>query len=77
MSFPARVILRAIRGYQRYITPLFGPHCRFHPTCSAYAGEAIAVHGAARGAWLAVRRIVRCHPWHPGGLDPVPERKLA
>lgn len=77
MSLPGRVLVGVIRGYQRYISPLFGANCRFHPTCSAYAAEAIAVHGAARGAWLAVRRIARCHPWHPGGLDPVPERKLA
>ena len=77
MSGPARLLLGVIRGYQRYISPLFRPHCRFHPTCSAYAAEAIIVHGARRGAWLAVRRISRCHPWNPGGLDPVPERKIA
>ena len=72
----ARALLLFIRGYQRFISPLFGPRCRFHPTCSAYAAEAIATHGAGRGTWLAVRRIARCHPWNPGGLDPVPERKV-
>ena len=77
MSVVARVLLRVIRGYQRFISPLFGAHCRFHPTCSTYAAEAISVHGAARGTLLAVKRISRCHPWNPGGIDPVPERKLA
>ena len=73
----ARALLVLIRLYQRFISPLFGPRCRFHPTCSAYAAEAITTHGAARGAWLAVKRIARCHPWNAGGLDPVPERKVA
>ena len=77
MSVPARVLLFVIQGYQRFISPLFGPRCRFHPTCSAYAAEAISVHGAARGTWLGLRRIARCHPWNPGGVDPVPERKIA
>ena len=77
MSVAARVLLGVIRVYQRAISPLFGPRCRFHPTCSAYAAEAITVHGAARGMWLGLRRIARCHPWNKGGLDPVPERKAA
>lgn len=64
-----------IRLYQRLLSPLLGPRCRFHPTCSAYALEAIERHGAIRGSWLAGRRIVRCHPLNEGGLDPVPERQ--
>jgi putative membrane protein insertion efficiency factor len=77
VSVAARLLAAGIRAYQRFITPMFAPHCRFHPTCSAYALEAITVHGAARGTLLALRRIARCHPWNAGGLDPVPERKIA
>ncbi|PWV64822.1 membrane protein insertion efficiency factor YidD [Plasticicumulans acidivorans] len=62
-----------IRAYRLLISPLLGPRCRFHPTCSAYALEAIERFGALRGGWLAVKRISRCHPWHPGGYDPVPQ----
>lgn len=61
-----------IRLYQWTVSPLLGPRCRFHPTCSRYALEAITTFGVLRGGWLAVRRIGRCHPWHPGGFDPVP-----
>jgi putative membrane protein insertion efficiency factor len=69
-----RVLLIAlIRGYQWFISPLLGNHCRFYPSCSQYAREAIERHGAVRGVWLAIRRVARCHPWHPGGVDPVPE----
>jgi putative membrane protein insertion efficiency factor len=71
-SLPARVLLAPIRFYQRFISPALPPSCRYSPTCSSYALEAIQVHGAARGSWLAVRRISRCHPWHAGGYDPVP-----
>lgn len=67
-----RGIQLTIRGYQLFISPLLGPRCRFHPSCSHYAQEALQVHGLRRGGWLALRRIGRCHPWHPGGLDPVP-----
>lgn len=70
----ARVLLALIAGYRRYISPLMGPHCRFHPTCSAFAAEAIATHGALRGSALALKRIARCHPWSAGGVDHVPKR---
>jgi putative membrane protein insertion efficiency factor len=66
------VLLLALRGYQYAIRPLLGANCRFYPSCSDYAREAIDRHGAAKGCWLAMRRIVRCHPYHPGGCDPVP-----
>ena len=67
------VLIALIRGYQWFISPLLGNHCRFYPSCSQYAREAIERHGAVRGVWLAIRRVARCHPWHPGGVDPVPE----
>jgi hypothetical protein len=63
-----------IRAYQLAISPLLGPKCRFHPSCSSYALEAVERFGVLRGGWLALRRIGRCHPWHPGGFDPVPRR---
>jgi hypothetical protein len=68
-----RFLQTLIRGYQLIVSPWLGPRCRFHPTCSHYASEAIGRHGALRGSWLAARRLGRCHPWHPGGYDPVPE----
>jgi len=61
-----------IRVYQYTLRPLLGPSCRFFPSCSEYAREAVARHGAVKGMWLAMRRILRCHPYHPGGYDPVP-----
>ena len=71
-SAAARVLMALITGYRRFISPLLGPRCRFAPSCSAYALEAVREHGALRGTWLAVRRIGRCHPFNPGGFDPVP-----
>jgi putative membrane protein insertion efficiency factor len=65
-----------IRVYQIALSPLLGPNCRYYPTCSQYAIEAIESHGSLRGAWLAMKRISRCHPWHEGGFDPVPGRCL-
>ncbi|MDR0633395.1 MAG: membrane protein insertion efficiency factor YidD [Azoarcus sp.] len=72
--FLRALFLTLIRGYQLLISPLLGPRCRFYPTCSDYAREAITLHGLRKGGWLALTRILRCHPWHPGGLDPVPPR---
>lgn len=65
-------MLFIIRGYQVLISPMLGPRCRFYPTCSHYARDAIAAHGAWRGGWLAIKRIGRCHPLNPGGVDEVP-----
>jgi putative membrane protein insertion efficiency factor len=70
----ARVLVGLVRLYQ-LTARLRAPRCRFLPTCSAYAVECLTVHGAARGGWLALRRLGRCHPWHAGGFDPVPPRK--
>ncbi len=67
-----RAVLAAIGFYSRAISPALPPRCRFYPTCSAYAAEAVELHGAGRGTWLALRRLVKCAPWHPGGVDPVP-----
>lgn len=67
------LVMAAIRAYQIAISPLLPRSCRFYPTCSAYALEAVGKHGASRGVWLSARRIARCHPWHAGGIDPVPE----
>jgi putative membrane protein insertion efficiency factor len=67
-----RLFVMMIRGYQRFVSPYTPPTCRFYPTCSAYAVEAIQRHGAWHGIVLATRRLLRCHPFHPGGYDPVP-----
>ena len=69
---PRRLLATLIRGYQRFVSPALPPSCRFHPSCSQYALEAVTRHGALRGGWLAARRLARCHPFHPGGFDPVP-----
>ena len=66
-----------LKGYRLVISPLYGQVCRYHPSCSAYALEAVQLHGAMRGSWLAVRRLARCHPWTPGGFDPVPPPRTA
>jgi uncharacterized protein len=73
-SAAARLIMLLLTGYRRFVSPLLAPRCRFYPSCSAYALEAVQVHGALRGSWLAARRLSRCHPFHAGGLDPVPAR---
>jgi len=67
-----RALLALIRFYRRWISPVLPPRCRFWPSCSEYAGEALSVHGVRRGGWLAAQRLARCHPFHPGGFDPVP-----
>ena len=72
LALPRRALVLVIRGYQKVISPALPPSCRFYPSCSQYAIEAIARHGALRGTWLAARRLARCHPFHPGGVDPVP-----
>jgi uncharacterized protein len=69
-----RLLVLLVRVYQRLVSPLLPRACRFHPSCSAYAAGALEAHGALRGSWLAARRVLRCHPWHPGGFDPVPHR---
>ncbi|MCX8050524.1 MAG: membrane protein insertion efficiency factor YidD [Chlorobi bacterium] len=66
------LVIAVIGAYQRWISPLLGSNCRFYPTCSQYAIEAVARYGVVKGGWLALRRLLRCHPWHPGGFDPVP-----
>ena len=71
-SIPKRALLGAIRFYRRHISPMFPPCCRFVPTCSAYAMEAVEKYGALKGGFLALKRILKCHPFHPGGYDPVP-----
>jgi putative membrane protein insertion efficiency factor len=65
-----------IRLYQLTVSPLLGPRCRFYPSCSTYGLEAITRHGVLRGVWLTIKRVARCHPWNPGGFDPVPAALL-
>jgi putative membrane protein insertion efficiency factor len=71
-SAPQKLAITFIRGYQRFISPLLGSNCRFQPTCSSYATQAIERFGVIKGSWLASKRIVKCHPLHEGGDDPVP-----
>lgn len=70
----SRVLVLLLTGYRRWVSPIMAPHCRFAPSCSAYAIEAISLHGALRGSWLAARRLVKCQPFFTGGYDPVPIR---
>ena len=70
---PAQVLAVPLLAYRYGISPVIGPRCRFHPSCSTYSLEALQRFGALRGAWLAGARIARCHPWHPGGVDPLPD----
>lgn len=72
-SVGANLLIRLVRGYQRYISPLTQSRCRFYPSCSQYAIEALAEHGMMRGSWLALKRLGRCHPWGSHGFDPVPK----
>ncbi|SEE93967.1 hypothetical protein SAMN04489740_3215 [Arthrobacter alpinus] len=69
---PRNILIIVLKLYRRVVSPMYGQVCRFFPSCSAYALEAVTVHGAIKGSWFAARRIVRCHPWNAGGLDPVP-----
>jgi putative membrane protein insertion efficiency factor len=73
MTRAARVLIAPIVAYRRYLSPALPARCRFYPSCSAYAQEALVRHGALRGLGLAIRRVLRCHPFHPGGYDPVPD----
>lgn len=70
-----KILLAIIRFYQKAVSPMTPPTCRFHPTCSRYGLEAIETHGAWKGSWLTIKRISKCHPFHEGGFDPVPEKK--
>jgi len=72
-----RLLLAGLRAYRFFLSPMLGNQCRFAPTCSCYAMEAIERHGAVRGSWLTLRRLGRCHPWNAGGWDPVPELTAA
>jgi len=71
-NLPRTVLILLLMAYRKVVSPLYGPVCRFFPSCSAYALEAVTVHGAVKGSWLAVRRLGHCHPWNAGGVDHVP-----
>lgn len=70
-----KILVLFVRVYRYAVTPFLGNNCRFYPTCSSYAEQALTEHGPVKGSWLAMRRICRCHPWHPGGVDPVPNNQ--
>jgi putative membrane protein insertion efficiency factor len=76
MVGPRRLLLGLIRAYQLILSPLLGPRCRFYPSCSYYTHSAIELHGAVRGTWLGMRRLLRCHPLNAGGYDPVPPKRM-
>lgn len=69
-----KILIILVRAYRYGISPFLGQHCRFYPSCSSYAETALRQHGWCKGSWLTLRRLARCHPWHPGGCDPVPDR---
>ncbi len=71
-GIPAAVLAAVLRFYKVAVSPYIGPRCRFHPSCASYCLEAVERHGAWGGGWLGLRRLLKCHPWHPGGVDPVP-----
>ncbi|WP_105201191.1 MULTISPECIES: membrane protein insertion efficiency factor YidD [unclassified Pseudoalteromonas] len=75
LAIPKNTLITVIKVYQKWISPMLGPNCRFNPSCSSYALQAIKLHGAIKGSWLAVKRIVKCHPLHAGGDDPVPGKR--
>ncbi|WP_105188749.1 membrane protein insertion efficiency factor YidD [Pseudoalteromonas sp. T1lg48] len=75
LAIPKNSLITVIKVYQKWISPLLGPNCRFNPSCSSYALQAIKLHGAVKGSWLAAKRIVKCHPLHAGGDDPVPGKR--
>lgn len=77
ISVLAKIMLSIIKVYQKVISPLAPPTCRFYPTCSHYGVEAIKRFGAFKGGWLTIKRISKCHPFYPGGMDPVPEKETA
>jgi putative membrane protein insertion efficiency factor len=77
VSLPSRALLGLLWVYRRGVSPMLPRTCRFYPSCSAYAEQAVRTHGVLRGSWLAVRRLGRCHPWTPGGVDHVPPRRDA
>jgi putative membrane protein insertion efficiency factor len=72
LTIGRRMAISGIRAYQKVLSPLFGRNCRYYPTCSSYASEAIEIHGVMTGGWMGIKRIGRCHPWHEGGVDLVP-----
>lgn len=74
-TLPRNILILVLKLYRLAISPIYGQVCRYFPSCSAYALESVTVHGAVKGTWFAARRVVRCHPWAAGGLDPVPEPK--
>ncbi len=76
-SLPARIAILLVKAYQKVLSPWLGPRCRFHPSCSHYCIEALQQHGMVLGLWLVFKRICKCHPFHPGGVDPVPDKKKA